>query len=99
MLSDQLGPKIKNLVGYSDPTRADYGFGLGLAVRATPGVVRMMGSAGQFSWPRRQRHRPVGRSEGGAGRSLSVGRSRARSACTTARRSTRWSTTARHRVR
>jgi CubicO group peptidase (beta-lactamase class C family) len=51
MLSDQLGPKIKNLVGNADPTRADYGFGLGLAVRTTPGVVRMMGSVGQFSWP------------------------------------------------
>lgn len=51
MLSDQLGPNIKNLVGNADPTRADYGFGLGLAVRTTPGVVKMMGSIGQFSWP------------------------------------------------
>ncbi|MGZ5871975.1 MAG: serine hydrolase domain-containing protein [Bradyrhizobium sp.] len=51
MLSDQLGPGIKNLVGNADPTRADYGFGLGLAVRTTPGVVKMMGSVGQFSWP------------------------------------------------
>jgi CubicO group peptidase (beta-lactamase class C family) len=51
MLSDQLGPNIKNLVGNADPTRADYGFGLGLAVRTTPGVVQMMGSVGQFSWP------------------------------------------------
>jgi CubicO group peptidase (beta-lactamase class C family) len=51
MLSDQLGPNIRNLVGNADPTRADYGFGLGLAVRTTPGVVRMMGSVGQFSWP------------------------------------------------
>ena len=51
MLSDQLGPNIKNLVGNADPTRADYGFGLGLAVRTSPGVVRMMGSVGQFSWP------------------------------------------------
>jgi CubicO group peptidase (beta-lactamase class C family) len=51
MLSDQLGTNIKNLVGNADPTRADYGFGLGVAVRTTPGVVRMMGSLGQFSWP------------------------------------------------
>jgi CubicO group peptidase (beta-lactamase class C family) len=51
MLSDQLGPNIKNQVGNTDPTRADYGFGLGLAVRTTPGIVRMMGSVGQFSWP------------------------------------------------
>jgi CubicO group peptidase (beta-lactamase class C family) len=51
MLSDQLGPGIKNLVGNADPTRADYGFGLGLAVRTTPGIAKMMGSVGQFSWP------------------------------------------------
>jgi CubicO group peptidase (beta-lactamase class C family) len=51
MLSDQLGLNIRNLVGNADPTRADYGFGLGLAVRTTPGVVKMMGSVGQFSWP------------------------------------------------
>jgi CubicO group peptidase (beta-lactamase class C family) len=51
MLSDQLGPNIKNLVGNADPTRADFGFGLGLAVRATPGLVRIMGSVGQFTWP------------------------------------------------
>jgi CubicO group peptidase (beta-lactamase class C family) len=51
MLSNQLGPEVKNLVGNADPTRADYGFGLGLAVRTTPGVVRLMGSVGDFSWP------------------------------------------------
>ncbi len=33
------------------PTRADYGFGLGLAVRRTPGIIRLMGSVGDFSWP------------------------------------------------
>jgi CubicO group peptidase (beta-lactamase class C family) len=51
MLSDQLGPNIKNLIGNADPTRADFGFGLGLAVRTTSGVVKMMGSIGQFTWP------------------------------------------------
>src|SRR5580704_7900567 len=51
MLSDQLGPNIKNLIGNADPTRADFGFGLGLAVRTTPGVIKMIGSVGQFSWP------------------------------------------------
>lgn len=51
MLSDQLGTDVKNLIGNADPTRADYGFGLGLAVRKTPGVVRLLGSVGDFSWP------------------------------------------------
>jgi CubicO group peptidase (beta-lactamase class C family) len=51
MLSNQIGPDVKNLIGNADPTRADYGFGLGLAVQTTPGVVRMAGSVGVFSWP------------------------------------------------
>ena len=51
MLSNQLGPEVKNLIGNADPTRADYGFGLGLAVRTTPGIARTMGSVGDFSWP------------------------------------------------
>jgi CubicO group peptidase (beta-lactamase class C family) len=51
MLSNQIGPDVKNLVGNADPTRADYGFGLGLAVRTTGGIVRMEGSVGDFSWP------------------------------------------------
>jgi CubicO group peptidase (beta-lactamase class C family) len=51
MLSDQLGPKVVNLVGNADPTRADFGFGLGLAVKQTTGITRMMGSVGSFSWP------------------------------------------------
>jgi CubicO group peptidase (beta-lactamase class C family) len=50
-LSNQLGPEVRNLVVNADPTRGDYGFGLGLAVRTQPGVVRMMGSVGDFSWP------------------------------------------------
>jgi CubicO group peptidase (beta-lactamase class C family) len=51
MTSNQLGPEVRNLIGNADPTRADYGFGLGLAVRTTPGVVRLMGSVGDYSWP------------------------------------------------
>jgi CubicO group peptidase (beta-lactamase class C family) len=51
MLTNQLGPQVRNLIGNADPTRADYGFGLGLAVRTTPGVVRLMGHVGDFSWP------------------------------------------------
>jgi CubicO group peptidase (beta-lactamase class C family) len=51
MLTNQLGPQVRNLIGNADPTRADYGFGLGLAVRTTPGIVKLMGSVGDFSWP------------------------------------------------
>jgi CubicO group peptidase (beta-lactamase class C family) len=51
MVSNQLGPEVKNLIAAADPTRADYGFGLGLAVQTTPGIVRMAGSVGNFSWP------------------------------------------------
>ena len=51
MLSNQIGPEVKNLIGNADPTRADFGFGLGLAVQTTPGIVRMAGSVGNFSCP------------------------------------------------
>jgi CubicO group peptidase (beta-lactamase class C family) len=55
MLSDQLGPNIKNLVGNADPTRADYGFGLGLAVRKEDlAVVYLSAAPGPARWHYRQ---------------------------------------------
>jgi CubicO group peptidase (beta-lactamase class C family) len=50
MLSNQLAPNTVNLIANADPTSADMGFGLGVAVRTTPGVVRKVGSVGEFSW-------------------------------------------------
>jgi CubicO group peptidase (beta-lactamase class C family) len=50
MLSNQLAPGTVNLVGNADPSSADMGFGLGVAVRTTPGIVRKVGSVGEFSW-------------------------------------------------
>lgn len=51
MTADQLGPNVRNLIGNADPTRVDYSFGLGLAVRTTPGIVHSLGSVGTFTWP------------------------------------------------
>jgi CubicO group peptidase (beta-lactamase class C family) len=51
MLTNHLGPEVKNLIANADPTRADYGFGLGLAVRTDAGRGKLMGSAGDFNWP------------------------------------------------
>ncbi len=51
MLTNQLGPEVKNLIANTDMSRADYGFGLGLAVRTDAARGRMMGSAGDFNWP------------------------------------------------
>jgi CubicO group peptidase (beta-lactamase class C family) len=51
MVTNQLGPEVKNLMEKTDATRADYGFGLGLSVRTEAGRGRVMGSVGDFSWP------------------------------------------------
>jgi CubicO group peptidase (beta-lactamase class C family) len=51
MLMNQLGPEVKNLIANADPSRADYGFGLGLAVRTDAARGRLLGSAGDFNWP------------------------------------------------
>lgn len=51
MVSDQIGANIKNLVGNADPSRADYGFGLSVAVRTTPGIAQTIGTVGQYGWP------------------------------------------------
>ncbi|HWY63443.1 MAG TPA: serine hydrolase domain-containing protein [Rhizomicrobium sp.] len=51
MTSNQLGPEVKNLVVNADPTRANFGFGLGVAVKTSAGNTRLMGSVGAFNWP------------------------------------------------
>jgi CubicO group peptidase (beta-lactamase class C family) len=51
MLMNQLGPEVKNLIANTDISRADYGFGLGLAVRTDAARGRIMGSVGDFNWP------------------------------------------------
>ena len=50
MLANQLAPNTVNLIANADPTSADMGFGLGVTVRTTPGIVRKVGSVGEFSW-------------------------------------------------
>ncbi len=52
MTANHLGPNVVNRIGETgDPSRADYGFGLGVAVRTLPGISRTMSSVGTFAWP------------------------------------------------
>jgi CubicO group peptidase (beta-lactamase class C family) len=48
MTSNQLAPGTRSQLSGN---YADWGFGLGVAVRTTSGVARDLGSVGQFSWP------------------------------------------------
>jgi CubicO group peptidase (beta-lactamase class C family) len=51
MLSDHMESGISNLIAQTDPTRAGYGFGLGVAVRTTLAGSPLLGSIGEFNWP------------------------------------------------
>ncbi|HWV80575.1 MAG TPA: serine hydrolase domain-containing protein [Hyphomicrobiaceae bacterium] len=50
MTSNHLGPGIENNVAKTDPSREGYGFGLGFAVRLTPGIAGVSGSEGDYNW-------------------------------------------------
>ena len=51
MISDHLDDEVDNRIANSDPTRAGYRFGLGVAVRSYKSVTPLMGSIGEFNWP------------------------------------------------
>lgn len=48
MVANHLAPGTRSLLGGNF---TDWGYGLGVAVRTTPGIVRASGSVGEFSWP------------------------------------------------
>jgi CubicO group peptidase (beta-lactamase class C family) len=50
MTANHLGPGIQNNVAKTDPSREGYGFGLGFAVRLTPGIAGVSGSEGDYNW-------------------------------------------------
>lgn len=50
MVSDHLGPDVKNNLAATDPSREGYGFGLTMAVRRTAGGPGIMGSPGDYTW-------------------------------------------------
>ncbi len=63
MTANHLGVDVVNRIGETgDPTRADYGFGLGVAVRTLPGISRTMELGRHLLLAGRQRHQLVGRS-------------------------------------
>jgi CubicO group peptidase (beta-lactamase class C family) len=50
MTADHLGRTIDNRVAATDPSRAGYGFGLGMAVRTAAGESTVTGTAGDYNW-------------------------------------------------
>ncbi|MGE0769769.1 MAG: serine hydrolase domain-containing protein [Hyphomicrobiaceae bacterium] len=50
MRADHLGPEIENRITTMDPACNGYGFGLGFAVRRTPGIAAQLGSVGDYYW-------------------------------------------------
>lgn len=50
MTSDHLGDQIKNRVAVTESSRAEYGFGLSVAVRKYRGVSAINGNIGDFTW-------------------------------------------------
>lgn len=48
MVANHLAPGTRSLLGGNF---TDWGYGLGVAVRTTPGITRASGSVGEFSWP------------------------------------------------
>ena len=50
MITNHLGPEIKNTVANIEPHRAGFGFGLGVAVRVSEGLSSVPGNPGEFSW-------------------------------------------------
>ena len=50
MTSNHLGPEIANNVAVTDESRQGYGFGLGFAVRMTPGIAGVSGTEGDYNW-------------------------------------------------
>ena len=50
MISNHLGPEIRNNVANVEPHRAGFGFGLGVAVRTSEGLSSVPGNPGEFTW-------------------------------------------------
>jgi len=50
MISNHLGPEIKNNVANVEPHRGGFGFGLGVAVRTSEGLSSVPGNPGEFIW-------------------------------------------------